>query len=207
MGLQDEKVEQGHMSQEPAATGDQSEISSQQLLKLLLEVGPLGVFFLTNSYRGILWGTGAFMVVTVIALIASRVLFGRIPRMPLISGFFVVVFGGLTLALNDEMFIKMKPTIVNTLFATILFGGLFAGQSLLKYLFGEVFRLREPGWRVLTFRWACFFVLLAILNEIVWRNFSTDFWISFKLWGILPLTMVFAASQLPLLERYKNSER
>jgi intracellular septation protein len=180
------------------------ELSANQFLKLLLEMGPLAVFFLTNSYKGIFWGTGTFMVATVIALTVSRALFGRVPVMPLVSGFFVLVFGGLTLLLQDELFIKMKPTIVNTLFASILFGGLLFGYSLLKQLFGEVFRLREPGWRLLTFRWACFFVGLALLNEIVWRSFSTDFWVSFKVFGIMPLTLAFALSQIGLLKRYSE---
>jgi intracellular septation protein len=193
------------MTQEPAARGSEHELSPQQLLKLLLEVGPLGVFFLINSYKGIFWGTGAFMVATVIALTTSRALFGRIPIMPMVSGAFVMVFGGLTLMLHDALFIKMKPTIVNTLFAGILFGGLMYGQSLLKVLFGEVFRLREPGWRILTFRWACFFVCLALLNEVVWRSFSTDFWVSFKVFGIMPLTLAFALSQIGLLKRYSEN--
>ena len=167
-------------------------------------MGPLVIFFLTNSYKGIFWGTGAFMVATVVALTTSRALFGRIPIMPMVSGFFVLVFGGLTLLLQDELFIKMKPTIVNALFATILFGGLLLGQSLLKVLFGEVFRLREPGWRLLTFRWACFFVGLSLLNEVVWRSFSTDFWVSFKVFGIMPLTLAFALSQIGLLKRYSE---
>ncbi len=187
----------------------------QQLLKMLLEIGPLVVFFVVNSQaskfitdpsKAIFWGTGAFMVATVIALTASRALFGRIPVMPLMSGFFVVVFGGLTLLLQDELFIKMKPTIVNLLFAVILFGGLLFGQALLKYLFGEVFQLTETGWRVLTFRWACFFVLLAALNEAIWRSFSTDFWISFKIWGIMPLTMIFAIAQFGILKRYEQDK-
>jgi intracellular septation protein len=193
------------MSQEPAAERSEPGLSSKPLLKLLLEMGPLGVFFLANSYKGIFWGTGAFMVATVIALTTSRALTGRIPIMPMVSGVFVLVFGGLTLLLQDELFIKMKPTIVNVLFAGILFGGLAYDQPLLKILFGEVFRLREPGWRVLTFRWACFFVCLALLNEVIWRSFSTDFWVSFKVFGIMPLTFAFALAQVGLLKRYGES--
>lgn len=178
-----------------------------QLLKLLVELGPLVVFFATNSMAGIFWGTGAFVGATLVSLVASRLLFGRIPTMPLVSGFFVVVFGGLTLYLHDDLFIKLKPTIVNLLFAAILFGGLLMGHSLLRYLFGDEFRLTEEGWRKLTFRWACFFVALAILNEIVWRTMSTDAWVSFKAFGILPLTIAFAISQVGLLKRFEAIEK
>ncbi len=183
-----------------------------QIKKLLVELGPLVVFFLVNSQahrfiadakHAIFWGTGAFMVATVIALVASRALFGRVPVMPLVSGFFVLVFGGLTLVLQDELFIKMKPTIVNSIFAAALFSGLIFGQPLLKYLFGKVFQLTEKGWQILTLRWAWFFVALAILNEIVWRLFSTDFWIGFKVFGVMPITIVFAASQIALLKRHE----
>ena len=201
------------MTEQPHSLKQEPEISATQLIKMLLEIGPLVVFFLVNSQadkfianpkHAIFWGTGAFMVATVIALVASKLLMGRIPIMPLVSGFFVLVFGGLTIYLQDAVFIKMKPTIVNTLFAVILFGGLFYGQALLKYLFGEVFRLTDEGWRVLTFRWACFFIVLALVNEVVWRMYSTEFWISFKIWGIMPLTMVFAIAQIGLLKRFEQ---
>jgi intracellular septation protein len=191
------------MTDQPADKRQDAEISSKQLMKMLLEVGPIVVFFTVNSYRGIFWGTGAFMVATLIALLASRTLMGRIPIMPLVSGVFVLVFGGLTLLLQDELFIKMKPTIVNSLFAAILFTGLIYNKSLLRYVFGEVFFLTDAGWRILTQRWGLFFVFLALLNEIVWRTSSTEFWISFKLWGIMPLTMLFAVSQLGLLKRHE----
>ncbi|MEO1206904.1 MAG: septation protein A [Pseudomonadota bacterium] len=171
--------------------------------KMLLELGPLVVFFFVNSQYGIFVGTAWFMAATAIALTASWFLFGRVPVMPLVSGAFILVFGGLTLLLEDDLFIKIKPTIVNTIFATVLFGGLYFGQSLLKYLFGEVFSLTEDGWRLLTFRWACFFVVLAVLNEVVWRSFSNEFWIGFKLFGIMPLTLIFAISQVGLLKRHE----
>jgi intracellular septation protein len=174
-----------------------------QLLKLAVEVGPLVVFFAVNARAGIFWGTGTFMVATVVSLIASRALFGRIPVMPLVTGVCVMVFGGLTLWLHDDHFIKIKPTIVNALFAGALFAGLIAGQSFLKVVFGEVFRLTEEGWRKLTWRWAIFFVFLAVLNEIVWRSFSTDVWVSFKVFGIMPLTMLFAVAQVGLLRQYE----
>ncbi len=193
------------MSDQPTAKDTNPEVSGAQLLKMLLELGPIGVFFAVNFKYGIFWGTGAFMIATTAALIASRYLMGRVPILPLVSGFFVIVFGGLTLLLQDELFIKMKPTIVNLLFAAILLGGLLFGQSLLRYVFGEVFRLTDAGWRVLTIRWGLFFIALAIINEIVWRSFSTDFWISFKAWGILPLTMAFALAQVGVLKRYELS--
>jgi intracellular septation protein len=155
-----------------------------------------------NARAGIFWGTGSFVAATVVSLIASRFLFGRVPVMPLVSGVVVLIFGGLTLWLQDELFIKLKPTIVNTIFASVLFGGLFFGKSLLRYLFGDVFSLTDEGWRKLTFRWACFFVLLAVLNEFAWRLLSTDQWVTFKVFAIMPITMVFAIAQVGLLQRH-----
>ena len=174
-----------------------------QLLKLAVEVGPLVVFFVVNARAGIFWGTGVFMGATVLSLIASRILFGRIPVMPLVTGVCVMVFGGLTLWLQDDHFIKIKPTIVNALFAGALFIGLLAGQSLLRVIFGEVFRLTDEGWRKLTLRWAFFFTFLAVLNEVVWRSCTTDTWVSFKLFGVMPLTMAFAVAQVGLLRQYE----
>jgi len=177
---------------------------AKQLGKLALELGPLVVFFGVNGFAGIFWGTGAFMAATVLALSASRLLFGRIPVMPFVSGVFVLIFGSLTLLLNDSLFIKMKPTIVNALFASILLGGLALGHPLLKYLMGDVFQLTRQGWSLLTYRWALFFASLAVLNELVWRNFSETFWIGFKIWGIIPLTMLFAVAQVGVLKRYEE---
>lgn len=179
-----------------------NEKGAQQLLKFVVELGPLVVFFLINARAGIFWGTGLFIGATLISLGASRLLFGRIAVMPLVSAFVVVVFGGLTLLLQDELFIKLKPTIVNAIFAAILFGGLYFRKSLLSYLFGDVFSLTEEGWRKLTFRWACFFVFLALLNELAWRLLTTDQWVTFKVFGIMPVTMLFAISQVGLLQRH-----
>ena len=191
---------------------EQPEFGGKQLAKMLLEVGPVGVFLIVNSQAGkyiahpdqaIFWGTGAFMVATAVSLVVSRALYGKIPLMPLVSGVFVLFFGALTLFLQNELFIKMKPTFVNIAFAGILFGGLAFGQTFIKILFGEVFRLSEQGWRILTIRWALFFIVLAGLNELIWRTQSTDFWIAFKVWGIMPLTMIFAIAQVGLLKRHE----
>lgn len=191
------------MSHTPTTKQQTAQNEQSQLLKLGLEIAPLVIFFVVNSYRGIFWGTGAFMVATVLSLVLSRSVFGRIPVMPLVSGIFVVAFGTLTLLLQDALFIKLKPTIVNALFSIILFGGLLFGRPLLRHLMGDVFQLTDRGWSVLTFRWACFFAFLAVLNEIVWRNFSESFWISFKIWGIMPLTMAFALAQIGVVKRYQ----
>lgn len=176
------------------------------IVKLATEIGPLAVFFFTNAKFGIFYATGSFMVAIVVALAVSYALSRHIATLPLVTGIFVLVFGGLTIWLNDELFIKLKPTIVNTLFGVILLGGLWWGKSFLRSVFGSVFRLDDEGWRQLTFRWALFFLLLAVLNEVVWRNFSTDTWVSFKVFGIMPLSMVFALSQMRLLHRHQLPE-
>jgi intracellular septation protein len=176
------------------------------LIKLLLEFGPLAVFFIGNSQFDIFVGTGAFMVATIISLIASRMLLKKVPLMPLVTGVFVLVFGALTLYLQNEVFIKMKPTIVNLLFAAALGGGLYFGRSLMKILLGDVIKLQPEGWRILTLRWAGFFLFLAILNEIVWRNFSTDSWVTFKTFGIMPISFIFMMAQIGLLQKYQIAE-
>lgn len=187
------------------------------VLKFVLELGPLLVFFFANT-RGewlathfpilaemgepLFIATGLFMIATALSLAVSWLLTRSLPIMPLVSGVVVLVFGGLTLWLQDELFIKMKPTIVNTLFGLTLLGGLLFGKSLLGYVFGEAFRLDPEGWRKLTLRWGLFFLFLAVANEVVWRMFSTDFWVAFKVWGIMPITMAFTLSQMPLIMRH-----
>ncbi|MFL4998110.1 MAG: septation protein A [Microvirga sp.] len=182
------------------------------LLKLALELGPLALFFLGNAYgdrfgfpenQRIFAATGIFIVATVIALGISYGLTRKLPIMPVVSGIVVVVFGGLTLFLQDETFIKLKPTIVNTLFGLTLLGGLYYRKPLLQIVLDSMFDLTEEGWRKLTLRWAVFFFVLAALNEIVWRTQTTDFWVSFKVFGIMPLTVAFALAQTPLLMRYE----
>lgn len=174
--------------------------------KLLIELGPLLVFFGVNAAYGIFAGTGAFMAATVISLGLAWWLYHKVPVMPLVSAVIVLAFGGLTLYLHDETFIKLKPTIVYTMFAVLLLAGLVARKHLLALLFGPVFNLTDEGWRKLTLRWAVFFVAMAVLNEFVWRNFSTDTWVSFKAFGFLPITFLFAMAQVPLMQRYGVAE-
>ena len=171
-------------------------------LKFALELGPLLVFFVTNTRAGLFYGTGAFMAATLVSLVASWILIRRIPIMPLVTGVVVLIFGGLTLYLQDELFIKLKPTIVNTLFGAALLAGLAFGKSLLAIVFEAAFDLTDEGWKKLTIRWAIFFFVLAVLNEVIWRNFSTDFWVAFKAFGVVPITAVFAMLQMPLINRY-----
>jgi intracellular septation protein len=172
------------------------------ILKLVLDIGPLVLFFAANARFGIFAATGAFMVAVMIALAVAYAITGRIEVMPLVTAVIVLVFGGLTLVLHDELFIKLKPTIIYVLFGGTLVGGLAFDKPLLGMVFDSVFHLQEEGWRKLTWRWALFFFALAILNEIVWRTQSTDFWVSFKLFGVVPLTFLFAALQYPLLNKY-----
>ena len=176
------------------------------LLKLALELGPLVVFFIANSRGDLFVATGAFMAATVVALSASWFLTRRLPVMPLVSGAVVLVFGGLTLALQDELFIKLKPTIVNLLFAAALFVGVAMNKPLLAIVFDQAFDLTHRGWMKLSLRWAWFFVFLAAVNEVVWRTQTTDFWVAFKVWGIMPITMIFAMAQAPLLQRYSAGD-
>lgn len=171
-------------------------------LKLAIELGPLLVFFGTNALYGIYAGTAAFMVATVLSLGIAWLRYRKIPVMPLVSGVIVMAFGALTLYLQDDTFIKLKPTIVYTMFAGLLAAGLVFKRHVLELLFGPVFNLTETGWRKLTLRWTLFFVAMAVLNEIIWRNFSTDFWVNFKVFGFLPLTFLFAMAQVPLMQRY-----
>ncbi len=185
------------------STAIEAEVKPTQLLKMLMEIGPLVVFFVVNSMsKNIFYGTAAFMLATVISLVGSRAMFGRIPVMPLVSGVLILLFGGLTVWLQDAVFIKLKPTIVNLMFAFALLGGLAFGQLLLRHVFGEVFRLTDEGWRMLTIRWAVFFIILASLNEFVWRNFSEQAWIAFKLFGVMPLTVLFGVAQIGLIRRF-----
>lgn len=171
-------------------------------LRFVLDMGPLLVFFLTYRYAGLLAATAALIAFTAVSLMVTYMLEKKIAVMPLVSGIAVTIFGGLTLLLQDELFIKMKPTLVNLLFAAILLGGAAFRKPLLKYLLGEAMQLEDKGWMLLSIRWGLFFLFLAALNEVIWRNFSTDFWVNFKVFGMLTCTIMFTASQIPLVKRY-----
>jgi intracellular septation protein len=170
--------------------------------RILVEWGPLIAFFIANARGGIFWGTGVFMAATAIALAVSWTWTRRLALVPLIGAVFVAFFGGLTLWLQDETFIKVKVTLVNLMFGTILLTGLYFGKQFLKLILGEALKMDDEGWRILTLRWGLFFFALALLNEIVWRTVSTDLWVDFKVFGILPITLVFALSQAPLMSRH-----
>jgi intracellular septation protein len=172
------------------------------LFKLATELGPLVIFFGANAKFGLFVATGAFMVAIVTAIIASYVVTRHVPLMAIVTAVIVLVFGGLTLFFHDETFIKIKPTIIYSLFALTLGIGLLLGRSFIAIMFDQVFNLTPTGWRLLTIRWAIFFAGMAVLNEIVWRTQTTDFWVSFKAFGVIPITAIFAMAQTSLVKRY-----
>jgi intracellular septation protein len=176
------------------------------LFKLATELGPLLVFFIANAKFNLFVATGAFMVAVVAAIVAAYVVTKHVPLMAIVTAVIVLVFGGLTLFLHDEIFIKIKPTIVYALFSLTLAIGLLFGRSFIAVMFDQMFNLTPQGWRVLTIRWAAFFAFMAVLNEIVWRTQTTDFWVAFKAFGVIPLTAIFAMMQMPLIKRYHIEE-
>jgi len=178
-------------------------ISAPRWLKPVVDYTPLVAFFVAYLVKGLFVATGALMAATVIVVILSLAIERRVPIMPLVTAGIVMVFGGLTLWFNDERFIKMKPTIVQALFSVALFGGLVFRKPLLKSVLGSAWQLTDRGWFLLTFRFAVFFAAMAVLNEVVWRSVSTDLWVDFKIFGILLLTFVFTAFQVPLITRYQ----
>lgn len=172
-------------------------------LKLAIDFGPLLIFFLANSYKGVFAATAAFMLATAVAMLVSKLKVGKVSPMLWLSGMMVLGFGGLTLWLHDETFIKLKPTIVYLMFASILFFGLITGRPTLKIVLETAYPgLDDAGWHKLTRNWGLFFIAMALLNEAVWRTQTTDFWVAFKLWGVIPLSLVFAMAQAPILMKH-----
>jgi intracellular septation protein len=191
------------------AKPDRTPEAGQSSAKLLIDFGPLVAFFVTyyvaGRYQpelGIYWATGVLMAATIVALAASRLLLGRFSLPPLVTAALVVVFGGLTIWLQDPSFVMMKPTFINLLFAGVLAYGLVTGRPLLKLMMGEALKLTDEGWHKLSMRWLGFFVAMAALNEVVWRNFTQPTWVNFKV-GILPLTLLFAVAQVGLIRRHE----
>ena len=173
-------------------------------IKLFIDIGPLAVFFIYYKVSGdLIDAILPLMLATIISVVISYILEKRIPIMPTLGAGIVVIFGGLTIIFDNKIFIFMKPTIINIIFAAILYGGIILKKPLLKYLLGSAHKLEEEGWSILTQRWAAFFIALAVLNEIVWRTMSEEFWVSFKVFGILPITFIFTMTQYPLIKKYQ----
>ena len=175
----------------------------KNITKLLIDIGPLAVFFVFYIRGDLISAIIPFMIATIIAVLLSYILEKKIPIMPTVGGVIILVFGGLTIYFDNEVFFKMKPTIINLLFAGILFGGITLNKPLLKYLLGGALKLKDEGWSILTKRWIGFFIALAILNEIVWRTQSTDLWVNFKVFGILPITFIFTLTQFPIIKKFQ----
>jgi len=175
----------------------------KSISKLLIDIGPLAIFFIFYSRSDLKSAIIPFMIATIIAVLFSYIMEKKIPIMPTVGAFIILIFGGLTIYFDNEVFFKMKPTIINLLFAIILYGGVIVKKPLLKLLLGAAIKLEDEGWKILTQRWIAFFIALAILNEIVWRSQSTDIWVNFKVFGILPITFIFTMTQFPLIKKYQ----
>ena len=179
---------------------------SRPIIKFVTDFGPLLIFFTIyfNNENDLKVAIPPFIVATLVALIVIYFLEKRIPMVPLVSGILITFFGGLTLYFDNKIFFYMKPTIINMLFAAVLFfGRYFTQKPLLKIFFQNAFELEDEGWKKLNYRWIGFFLFIAILNEIVWRTQSEAFWVNFKVWGLLPISFLFAVSQVPLMNKYK----
>ena len=176
------------------------------IIKFAADFGPLLIFFIIyfSNENDLKTAIPPFVIATLISLIVIYFLEKRIPMVPLVGGILITLFGGLTLYFDNKIFFYMKPTIINLLFAIVLFfGKYFTKKPLLKIFFQNAFNLEDEGWKKLNYRWVCFFIFVAILNEIVWRTQSEAFWVNFKVWGLLPISFLFAASQVPLINKYK----
>ena len=178
----------------------------KNLSKIFIDIGPLAIFFIFYVRGDLKSAILPFMIATIIAVLFSYIIEKKIPIMPTVGAFIILVFGGLSIYFDNEVFFKMKPTIINLLFALILYGGILADKPLLKYLLGNALKLQNEGWLILTKRWVSFFIALAILNEIIWRTQSTDIWVNFKVFGILPITFLFTLSQFRILKKYQLND-
>ena len=179
---------------------------NKPIIKFVTDFGPLLIFFIIyfNNENDLKLAIPPFIIATLASLIIVYFLEKRIPLVPLTSGILITLFGGLTLYFDNKIFFYMKPTIINILFAGILlFGKYFTRKPLLKIIFQNTINLEDEGWKKLNYRWISFFLFVALLNEIVWRTQSEAFWVNFKVWGLLPISFIFAASQVPLINKYK----
>ena len=182
---------------------------NKSFIKFVTDFGPLLVFLFVyyNSDKNLKIAIPPFIIATLIALIVVWLIEKKIPMVPLISGILITLFGGLTIYFDNPIFIYIKPTIINILFALgLMFGKYFSNEPILKKLLGKSLFLSDEGWNLLNKRWIFFFLTIAILNELVWRTQSEEFWINFKVWGILPITFIFTAFQIPLINKYKINE-
>ena len=175
----------------------------KSISKLFIDIGPLAVFFIFYTRSDLKTAILPFMIATIISVLFSYIIEKKIPIMPTVGAAIILVFGGLTIYFDNDVFFKMKPTIINLLFAGILFSGTLMNKPLLKYLLGGAIKLKEEGWSILTKRWIGFFIALAILNEIVWRTQSTDLWVNFKVFGILPITFIFTLTQFTTIKKFQ----
>ena len=177
-----------------------------QIRRLALDLGPLLIFFAAFKWGGFFVATGAFMVAIIVALGLGYAIEKKLSPMPLFTAIMVMVFGGLTLYLENKTFLKVKVTVIYSFFGAILLGGLLFNRLFIKYVFAQAFDLDEAGWRKLTVRWGVFFLALAVVNEAVWRNTSDDVWVSFKVWGIIPLIFLFALAQTRLVIKHQTPD-
>ena len=175
----------------------------KSIFKILVDIGPLAVFFYFYTKSDLQSAILPFMIATIISVLFSYIVEKKIPIMPSVGAAIILVFGGMTIYFDNEIFFKMKPTIINLLFAVILYGGQILNKPLLKHLLGASLRLEDKGWEILTKRWSGFFIALAILNEIIWRTQSTDLWVNFKVFGILPITFIFTMTQFSIIKKYQ----
>ena len=176
------------------------------IIKFLADFGPLLIFFIIyfNNDQDLKIAIPPFIIATLISLAIIYLLEKKVSMVALVSGILITFFGGLTIYFNNKIFFYMKPTIINVLFAGILFfGKYFTQKNLLKIFFQNALNLKEEGWKKLNYRWICFFIFVAVINEVVWRTQSEAFWVNFKVWGLLPISFIFAASQVPLINKYK----